>query len=359
MTIISFIKEKLNEYNKIMIDDDIEKKLQYVIKNLIKEGIYANYDPISAKENRIILYSSRYNKNFELISECNGIIFDYITWEVLYIPPLLPNAKFDMRIINKYFNEYNVYPLKDGTVVGLYYYNDKWRISTIRGLDVSNVSWCGITYMNALTAAMETTNYSWDSFNKEKNYTLGFTCPTMHYTQKYDIWVIKSDDPNINQQSSMYFEKFGEIQSVIKNGNEFGFILRSKNSIKTGVNSTILLESKHMSNIRTLVYDKKLHESAEAIGVTPKTFAFCKCLLNEYLQQKYLQLYDEKEKQDKALEKINNLPNLIKNNDPSAKWFRDHLNVIKSIDDMSSGEILDFILIEQNISVLIKYLDLD
>jgi hypothetical protein len=58
----------------------LNERLQRVIKNLLRLGIRANYDHVESKDNRLILYSSRYNSaNYYLARECNGLILDYTT----------------------------------------------------------------------------------------------------------------------------------------------------------------------------------------------------------------------------------------------------------------------------------------
>ena len=280
--------------------------LMHVISQLSKRGIKCNYDPLTSDTHRVLLYSSRYNsKNYELASECNGIIFDYDTWEILCFPPELPNDNFDDKEVGKNFDQYDLFWAEDGTVVNLYCYNGSWRISTARGIDQNNVNWRLVSYLDAVTAA----GLDFTLLDTSKCYTFGFTHPQMHFTKKTHLWYISSWSPETGRiwvepdlpfavqrpaTSSSWTDLLEMLNTEYSAENPvWGVIMRSRDPTKTGPNSTLLLESSTMRHVRMLDYDRSLGQEAKELDIPLDEYRFTVSLLDEHKYPAYLDIYPD------------------------------------------------------------------
>jgi hypothetical protein len=93
-------------------------------------------------------------------------------------------------------DDYDVYPIIDGTVVTLYWYGNSWRLSSSNGYDVTNMRWLSNkTYFDAIVElAADYPAFSFDRLSKSSSYTIGFRHhsfqPLLSDPQK--MWFIQS-----------------------------------------------------------------------------------------------------------------------------------------------------------------------
>lgn len=272
----------------------VSAKLHYNIRSLERLGIKANYDPLASGKNRVLFYSSRYNsRNYKLASECNGVVFNYLDWTPMRTPPPLANGNFSHTVVSDNFNHYDVYPIQDGTVVNLSYDSGAWAIGTLKGIDLTGVSWCGITFGDALREAFTASGFSMDKLHTDRTYSFGFTHPKMHYCQTLQSWLIGASDPGSphhtfmfdtldpelaglpQQQTTDEFKSFADVQtrcaapfSAPDKTPFWGVILRSRRPEVTRESSTVLIESDFMVNVRRMVYDQDISVQATALGIS-------------------------------------------------------------------------------------------
>lgn len=394
MQVINFIKTVVAEVAERPIAD----RLRHVIQKLAAMSIRANYDPVGPEgsPSRVLLHSTRYNaRNYQVAAECNGIIIDYSTWEVVYRPPELPNSQFAVAKVAENFVDYNVYALNDGTVVGLYYYHGKWRISTARGIDMGDVPLFGnnnvaqVTYQQAIEIAMSTAKMPapknleayargevdspqpralrWDELDVDASYTVGFTHPAMHFSKFTGMWMIRAVETRVDgsqldtrqyevpEQQQVVYPTFSALQQACAADAGWGFMMRSRNPEKTGVNSTIIMESRRMTLVRQLVYDRHLGEEAETLGVTREHLAFTQCLLDAN-RDGYIQLYPERAAlQASALASIAQCADEVVAGPAvpysTAAWFKARCA------KMTRAQVLDFMLIREHTSVWLRHLE--
>ena len=413
MSFIDTIHAAVADYNKQHLAPTTAERLRHVIQTLNGVGIKANYDPVPATVNgrpaegptRVLFYSTRYNVRNP---ECNGIILDFTTWQVVYRPPEIPNAQFTVARVADNFAEYDIFDLNDGTVVGLYHYQDKWRIATARGLDMGAVRWCGISYQTALESAMAQAKYPapsrqgespdlesrpllWSELDIDVSYTVGFTHPKMHFSQHGGMWLIRarvtnteidiSDDqtalacqpgplldlaqfemPVQRQVAAGTFASFRDLQQLCNDPKAtcWGFMMRSRDACLTGADSTVLIESRRMNLVRTMVYDRHMQEDADALGVTRKQLAFVQCLLDQNLRESYLQLYPQNaELQTRAVQELEEVADQVlvqPKKSKAAAWFRSHLQRERPLEGLARQQVLDFMLTRAHISILLRHL---
>lgn len=382
-------------------ETSLADRLHHVIKTLSPLGIKANYDPVAPGDvpSRVLFYSSRYNaRNFATAAECNGIIFDYRTWQVLYRPPELPNAQFSATRVAENFADYDVFELYDGTVVGFYHYRGEWHIATARGLSMAGLTWRGVTYRDAIEAAMQVAKFpdaagqaralTWSELDPDVSYTLGFTHPGMHYSKHLGIWLIRARTRDgeavplaqfempVQLDVTGRFATFNDLQTVCKNRDvsNWGYILRSRVPERTGADSTVIIESRHMNLVRTLVYDRNIMQNALLHGVTEQQFTFANSLLSQNMRENYLWLYPEHAaRQAAAMQAIDLLASDVMQptKKEAAGWYRAHLQrlmptacgrgqactrMCANMHAYTRTQVMDYIFNRSNINVLIKFL---
>jgi len=292
------------------------------------ENIKSNYS-----EDRVIFFPKNrsFKTNFEnpLVRECNGLVFDRETNRLLSIPPPLLLHTFKYNIVNKLLARdlYSVYKVTDGTRITAYYYNSKWRFSSARGYDVTDLIWAGdITYKNAfdsiLTQLEIDVNEFYDRLDTDRCYSWGFNHSAYHpfnasseaEKQKNTVWFISSahlttfaeftdypfsdilktqelvptSDGSDNTDarisaSDLRVECEQALDMYLANSNNsnlrplFGYILRSNNVDETGKFSNLIIESSLLWKIRKLYYDNHFKKYAAE---------------NKYDRNKYVILYN-------------------------------------------------------------------
>jgi hypothetical protein len=112
-------------------------------------------DDTDAEKTRILLKVVGDSKFNDLLAfQSNGLILDS-TGRVLVLPPYAFNngVHANKHEIDRKDSDYVCYPINDGTLINLYFYNEKWRFSTSGGYDVGAYEWIteGMTYESAFT----------------------------------------------------------------------------------------------------------------------------------------------------------------------------------------------------------------
>ncbi len=292
----------LNELGLSGLDD-----IRTLKQEFYKKKITVGYEPNATEgKRRVILTCSKTLRNYTFDSinrECNGLILEASSsgWRVLVAPVQSPKSKVNTNKINKWLNEelYEVYAMEDGTIINLYFYNDKWVISTARGIDMNDVKFNTLTYQQMLDECLVHSNASdlYTSLDKSRCYTLGFKHPDIHPFQEgrdeqkepiYKIWSIQSvvlaDDyipdrtpfaATIRPQKKYTF-KTKNMHNLYKRLSaalsdyiagkrpNYGYILVSKRPEITQEFTVIMLESSLMRMIRKLWYDSEYIQFSEA-----------------------------------------------------------------------------------------------
>lgn len=275
--------------------------------NEIKQRLYQLYVKtgyIKDMDGRIILYPSSRGANVigKINDECNGLIvysekfkssYDGISnadVKVLAVPmPYIRNKNQinDSTIVDSWNENTKIYRCRQGTNATLYYFNDMWRISTTKGLDMNNVVWNGNkTYQTIIEEGLQEYNKDWEVFcaslNNKYSYAIGFYHPEFHVFdpigRKPDIWINCVTDlekletvdsktlelgvPFLSEDENFADEKIPEIVKqmnhicktatlhYLEQGTiDLGFIIRGLNG------GDVLFESTLQSNINKLYYD--------------------------------------------------------------------------------------------------------
>ena len=337
--------------NKILSEGETFDKAR---KFFYSRNIKTSYD-VEAKNRRIIFsYLPNKNKNMDSYTqECNGLILEAGTWKILTYPPNILFNNIDTNVCNNYLTRglYNIYKAEDGTCFNLYYYNNKWCISTSKGYEMNTVLWNSeLTYQQIIEQILKKYKHTWDSFcsslNKNNSYSFGFKHPEFHpfWEGKTEpimkLWFIQS--VNLNTEDKFYLwandkkppidiplqeiclERIHNIKDLYRNVYKaynnfikynkclYGYILRSNNPSETGLHSNLLLESSLMRLLRKSWYDNKIVKFCNNNKQDRKKIIPLFAYLDNNSKSTFLQLYPIYKKQFDLFDtKINKLVNNI------------------------------------------------
>lgn len=300
---------------------------------LKEQGIKTCYDPYR------MIFSTHHNKKNEFMNiygqECNGLILELGTWKPLVVPPRSLRFNIDSNASNIFLHKglYHIYRAEDGTCFNMYYYDNKWIISTAKGYEMNNVVWEAMSYQAIITECLSRlpTPLTWEEFTSKLNtsrcYSFGFKHPNFHRffesqkTPIYKLWFIQSVD--LNEQSPQYLwasdkspiddikgqtyyeENVGSLRDLyklaaaaldkyVKDGSVcYGFILRSVNFEATGFHSDLFVESSLLISIRKSWYDNKMIDTCQKNNWSKETTVTLNAYLNSELYEDFLHLFPQ------------------------------------------------------------------
>lgn len=290
--------------------DDLIVKLSTLSEDFLEEmihiihtfDVYFNYE--KNKYNKIIRIVLRIKKNNNIhpliYYYCNGCVIDTIKWKLLSAPPMAFNKRQVPDIIESYFKQglYDVVKVIDGTVVTIYWWMNRWNISSSNSYDVSSFYWMGdMTYVEIIydlltrlhpdaiekngIQLIDNTTIDFSNLDKNKSYTIGIRHHNFHpllldpeyiwniqnvdlrsYSIEYDNGLIGIPNQQIinatNSIDQLNHINISSMSNALKNENptfNYGFILRSKNRLVTKEYSNILLSSALLKKIKKNIYE--------------------------------------------------------------------------------------------------------
>ncbi|QJX72914.1 RNA ligase [Faustovirus] len=159
----------------------------------------------------------RFNTEHKFAYVLNGFIVEYVNVQtdagnknqlgrILAVPiPLLLTQNRQQAAMNKLTTtlaatgQFEVYPVLDGTNVVLYYYDNRWCISTVNSFEINTLKWLNdITYEQALCETLKVEKFSdfTDKLNRDYCYVLGFHHKQMHpLDSEFDsVWGFRAYD---------------------------------------------------------------------------------------------------------------------------------------------------------------------
>lgn len=299
MHLLQFIQETCEQVK----DASLQSRVDHIVHQLYGRYIRCNYDPVADTNSRMLLWTNRHNMD-ELAADCNGFIIDYESLEPLCVGPELPTLKWNMQVLRSNFTKYRVWKIYDGTILNLYWYKDRWVLSTTRGYDVAKYKWNGdgITFGKAFEDVQAHYQFDPQNLDKKQCYTIGISHPDMHpYSTGVSAWAVcsydfqtgqRNYDPSIGipKSEELHFSSWQEVQQYLHTDN-FGVIMRSNDPESTLGNNTVLLESNLMKNIRRHVYDNNYVENAKACQISWSTYVLLHNFLDSNLHDRFQRLF--------------------------------------------------------------------
>ncbi len=170
------------------------------LSQMVGEDIKVRFEDSSESSNRILLTSLRARANFarQLARQCNGIVLEYPSWKVLSMPHSMLSQRFSAAELCKHIDNYDIYDIKDGTTITLYYYKEQWCMSSTNGFEVSAFQWIGpMTYKEIFEQLIQQyPEFSYDRLDKTHSYTIGMRHQSFHplLTDPASMWLIQSCD---------------------------------------------------------------------------------------------------------------------------------------------------------------------
>ena len=258
-----------------------------------------------------------------LYYELNGLVLDTATWLPLVIPPLAFNMKPPMKIINRFLVDgaYDVINIDDGTVVTLYYYNDKWCLATAHGYDVTEMCWMGSLNYSEIIYDLVSRLYpefaaasgisivdrrlQFTLLNPSNCYTFGFRHHNFHpiTSDPERMWYIQSvpirapyaylQMIGIPMQRCEVVLSGTDILTLSKSAeSHYGYILRSRNNGLTREFSHYILRSQKMLDIASIMYSRPGSEIATFINADNRQgFNVMRAILNVTLRTRFHELF--------------------------------------------------------------------
>lgn len=281
--IVKLLKEYMEPYDVRVIYENPEclkiKQLETMLKNDLNiidsetESNKVDTSKESTENNtnqykpRIILSLTKNNPVFQktLTQLCNGLILyvanNQLTTKVIPLKEF--NHKANLETITDNYDKYELYEIKDGTIVNLYYHNN-WCIGTRNSYDVSQLVWRGRKYIDVFNEVLANMKLTWDAFDKAYTYTIGFNHKDFHpfaTTYRNTLWVVKTDDggcvlpkqlpiTKISMRDVMIHKKTAMTDYERDKIVNLGYILRSGDLNY----SDVLLESSLYANIKHTIY---------------------------------------------------------------------------------------------------------
>ncbi len=372
MQTLSFIEEK--KFNGF---DDIKE----LVKEFYKKKITVSYDQITAEtiKRRIIFTCSKKVRNYtfdNIALECNGLILETSRgpvpeWKLVMMPLLSPKTDVNTRKINDWLSEnlFEVYAMEDGTTINLYYYNEKWVISTARGIEMNNIKFNTLTYQSLLEECIlqyvnEVSEF-YSALNKNFCYTFGFKHPDMHPFKEdgndvYKFWSIQQVDISsiispenklspqrekilslpIQKKFSFKTKNMHSLYKRLKSAYDdyidgkhlnYGYILVSKNPSITLEYSVIMLESTLMKSIRNLWYNGSYVECCKIRNYDRINIILLNSYLDDSRHDVFLELFPQYAEEFNKLEQyedsmVNTIFKLIK--DPNDEKKNAHADIL-------------------------------
>lgn len=245
----------------------------------------------SPEGRRVILTADRNRADFniELTQQCNGVVLEYPSWNVLVMPPPMFNPKFTISKLFRRLATYSVFEINDGSIITLYWYNSHWCFASANGYEINDFTWLSeLTYEAAVGHVFSKCGFSTDGLDKAHCYTIGFRNHQFHplltdaekvwFVQSCDLAAINSEDPRIvinytfgtlqgqravNQSSNALIKRNIEsldryLQSI--KGKDavaeihYGFIFRG-NFAEHGPLANVMLEGVLLKKIRQFIYN--------------------------------------------------------------------------------------------------------
>jgi hypothetical protein len=150
-----------------------------------------------------MIISTQKSTNLPLDREASGVIVDTTDWSIIARPPLNIHKVLTTSTIESIesLQDYDAYEVRDGTIVTLYWYGNRWAIATKKSLNMFSNVWMGrkrysAIFRECLAAAIPKAGQvsaPFDMFDKGWSYTIGFCHPEHHPAENAPAaWLISA-----------------------------------------------------------------------------------------------------------------------------------------------------------------------
>ena len=254
MTSTSFL---INDYIQ---NNDVN--LKNIRETLYNQGVLTkDYE----EDGLILLYNRFESKNKKpLEMECRSVILDRNNFNIISYTCNTPIMNIDAMnyILKTSEKKKEFYECYEGTLLSLFYFNDKWYLSTRRCLDSKKSMWNNRSYYDMFNDVLNLDNDDFESFTNKLDKKLS-----------YYFILIHSDNKNIVDYSSYFGEGYTKLcLAIVRDENQDEVNL--KNLELSILNDNIFLP-KELENLDNLDEDNKnslFLDSPKSEGIIVKIF---------------------------------------------------------------------------------------
>lgn len=363
MSVIAQLFEKINDFK-------IARGIVY------KSRVKSSYD-----NDRVVFYSNNVQHKSALNAEASGLILDKSTLQVLAFPPANLLKKRINQISDKFNRgEYKIQKMYDGTMINLYYFNNKWVFSTNKAYDVGSISWCGLNYVQAFNESLQIhvsdttkfyndldTNYSYSFIMIHPTYHPMQTAPNLIFVQKIctkegDNYLNVDHTPpeNIPLPEEVKVDDIKQLYTNAKSKSCIGYVLRDINN-KRGFIDNVMIEGQLMIYLRKMLYDRAFKDMADELSYDRVKLAILWAFLQRKSTAEFVNHFPQFEPiMDQLYNKLKQLVQLIMtdNDHPVAQSFNFKISLLfdKKKTKNASTLVSDYLRHEVNTSELYQFM---
>lgn len=199
-----------SELNK----DDITK----FRKDLLNQGIFTKDYP---DDNILLLYNKFENKNKnDLEMECRSVILNRTTFDIICYTCNTPiyNINAVNYLLKNSDIEKEIFKCYEGTLMSMFYFNNKWYLSTRRCLDSQNSLWNDESHYNMFIETLNENDTNFEEFTENLNKDFCYYFILIHHKNKNLVDYTKKFGENY-KKLCLAFIRNKKDQSEIKNDN--------------------------------------------------------------------------------------------------------------------------------------------
>jgi len=156
------------------------------------------------KEDNLMLVYHKFDtpSSSNLEKVCRSLIIDVTTFEPISFSCLNPicNKEAQKILINNSSVSTTFYRCYEGSLMSLFYYNDKWYLSTRRCLNASDSVWNEISHYKMFMDVLDSEGLSFDQFCEKLDKTKGYYFVLIHHNIK-----------NVVNYSSIFGENYAKL----------------------------------------------------------------------------------------------------------------------------------------------------
>lgn len=326
------------------ITGDVPVSLSALIKELagypfeeivgyLKEiGLEARFE--SRRDNpgntRLLITHSKFGCRFSsnLYFQANGVVYDTAEHKVLCLPAPACNYRAKYDDIVKHFDTYKVFAIHDGTIVNLYYHNDRWTLGSANGYQINDYKWMGPnTYWDEfLEVTKQYPKFDLATLDRTLCYNIGFRSRNFHplASDQPHAWLVSCWNPATLESATVDIgipsqqqidvkaipgetsqDKFNWLLAETREAlpkyladrtrHNYGYIFRGGDFLKTGPSTNVMIESSLMRKVRRLIYNLPKHASISQQLNNNNRLEYC--TLRSYLhypdRSDFLQLFPD------------------------------------------------------------------
>ena len=274
------------------------------------------------------LYIVKYNKKYsnmdnELVRECRSIILDYDNNIISYSPPKSIKLEEFETYIENWKKQVIVQPFLDGTMINIFFHNDKWYISTRSSLNGNNNFYSKDSFNTLFQQALRYNKVNLDDLDKSLCYSFVLQHPDNRIVVKYykpsltlvSIYKIMNNGEKIESISLGKFKHMFKLINILHNFN-------SLEDVKTYINDLIITKQEDIiqgfvlkiGNLRSKIRHPLYNEIKLLRGNNNDSIKTYLLIVKKRKLEEFLEYYPEYKSEFKTYRnKINNyISNLYK-----------------------------------------------